>query len=608
MRILTFDFETDDPYIGRDLDGGWVYGINVPNHDFDVLGCAVRTHEGKLFYTTDWSELEALVKSHDALLAHNAQYDIGCLKYLGIHYEDKQILDTMIMSKLFWSSLMKHDLDSIAKKYLKLSKNDKALTDAIVKHDLYPYLKREINDKERAEKKGIPYERSRPDEAKLVKWAKSNMRAIQEADPEAMSQYAIADVDVCYRMYQYFIDNNISTELTHKYCNVIKILVDYRTRGIRVDLNKAREVDQMLTPLIEKRRQEMYALAGEEFNPASNKEWPPVFDKLGIKYPTTPAGNPSMTSKWLESQVHPVCNAIRELRRTSKIHNDFIKKVIALQTYTCPDAGDYGRVFPSLGLFNAITGRFSCSKPNMQQIPSHDIELAPLCRSIFVPEEGEQWFSLDYSNQEGRVQVHYAGKIGAEGAREIVDEFNKDPNLDLHQRVANMANVERQEAKILNLGISYGMGIGKIAASLGCSQKEAKELRDKYNKGAPYLDTLNNSCKRSMLNKGYIKTLGGRFLRLDPPVMVDGEKKSFEYKALNKLIQGSAADQTIEAMIWAYTEGIPVLLPIHDELVMSGTYEQAMRLKFIMENAVKLLVPTVVGIGEGGSNWSEGDH
>jgi DNA polymerase I-like protein with 3'-5' exonuclease and polymerase domains len=606
VKLLTIDFETQDPYISRGLGAGWVYSVNnIEGCDFEVLGAAIRDCEGVKVYLTCPKMIKDCVDAHDALIMHNASYDLGCLHAIGIDVKDKPVYDTEIMSRLYDSSLMSHSLDACAKLYVKGSKLNSALTDAIVKNDLYPWLKREEAAQARAIKKGEEWTRERPPEAKLVKWAKCNMKLIQETDFKAMSDYAIGDIDATWDVFCY-LRKRVDMKIALKYSMLAHICIQYRIKGVRVDMDRARSIRDEMIPLIAGKYTEVYKIAGEEFNLSSIIDVPRIFDKVGIEYPMSEKGNPSVTTPWMAKQTHPLCKAIIEARKAIKIDRDFVQKIMLMQEFTCPDAEKYGRVYPELHLLRARTGRFSCTNPNLQQIPSRDPVFGPLCRSMFVPEEGDTWYSLDFSNQEGRLQVHYAYLLKCEGAKELRDAFLVDPKMDMHGIVAEMAGVTRTEAKVINLGISYGMGIKTLANSLNSSEKAAIVVREKYNKLAPFLKQLNEKCQEAAKKRGSIKTLGGRFSRIDAPVQVGRRLRTFEYKALNKLIQGSAADQTIECMIRAYDEDLPVMFPIHDELVMSGTLAQAERLQWLMENALPLEVPTIVDFNRnGGNNWSE---
>ena len=155
MKLLTIDFETQDPYISRGLGAGWVYAVNkIEGCDFEVLGAAIRTHDGYKDYLTDHREIAEVVAEHDTLIMHNAQYDLGCLRAIGIPYTDHNIADTEVMSRLYNSSLMSHALDTLAKLYKLNRKKNNVLNDSIVKNNLYPLLKREEADKARALKLG----------------------------------------------------------------------------------------------------------------------------------------------------------------------------------------------------------------------------------------------------------------------------------------------------------------------------------------------------------------------------------------------------------------------------------------------------------------------
>lgn len=603
MKHLTLDFETKDPYIERGLGSGWVYGINVESSDFEVLGAAVRTDEGSLSYIVDWEELSTILKGHDNVICHNLSYDLGCLYYLqhifpdiDFNIDNLKFTDTLIMAKLFNSTYNTYSLDNLSNKFFNERKCNKDLADYVWESGLYKGIKEaQTNRKVNTRPKN---------DSVLEQFSKSHLKEIQINNFKLVEKYAIKDVELTWNLFNLFrfkIDSNLLT----KYCSLIPICLKYRLKGIRVDLNRLKEVQDLLTPMIDKAYKEVYKLAGEEFNINSCKDLPSIFDKLGIEYPKTALGNPSIRTKWLETKNHDICKSIIEARKLSKIKNDFIDKIMDMQEYTGYSSDDnYGRVYPELHPLRAKTGRFSCTNPNIQQIPSRDPVLSPLCRSIFVPEEGEEWYSLDFSNQEGRLQVHYANKLGCQGADALAFQFNKDPYFDMHQEVADMMSIDRKTAKAINLGISYGMGIDTLASNLNISFQEAKELRIKYNELAPFLTDLNEVCKTTIKKRGYIKTIGGRHLHIDPPSWINGKRITYEYKALNKLIQGSAADQIMEAMIIADKRNINISFAVHDELCFSGKKSDAKHLKTIMEQAIVLDIPCVIDIGEG-TNWSE---
>jgi DNA polymerase I-like protein with 3'-5' exonuclease and polymerase domains len=278
-----------------------------------------------------------------------------------------------------------------------------------------------------------------------------------------------------------------------------------------------------------------------------------------------------------------------------------------------------------------------------------------MIRSLFLPEIGHKWGCFDYSQQEPRLVVHYAAEIEPicfdEAVENIVVKF-KEGNVDFHKTVADMANISRSQAKTINLGLFYGMGKAKLQAELGLSTKgEAENLFNQYHDNVPFVKELMTYTSRLANQNGYIKTLLGRKCRFDkwevdefkfgvmstpltkeeaarkfkenyilkyPDVVNDGKKmkqlddepkikRCFTYKALNKLIQGSAADMTKKAMLDLYKEGIIPHIQIHDELDISIKNDsEAKKIVEIMENAVadKMLIPNKVDY-ESGENWGQ---
>jgi len=204
---------------------------------------------------------------------------------------------------------------------------------------------------------------------------------------------------------------------------------------------------------------------------------------------------------------------------------------------------------------------------------------------------------------------------------DVVDAYNDDPNSDFHQTVADMAEIKRTQAKTINLGLFYGMGKTKLQAELGVSKEKANELFNTYHGKVPFVKQLMDKASNRAQERGQIRTLLGRLCRfhlwepnsfgmhkamLHEDALQEhgpGIKRAYTYKALNKLIQGSAADMTKKAMLDLHNEGIIPHIQIHDELDISIENEsQAKKIIEIMENAVKLEVPNKVDY-EFGKNW-----
>jgi DNA polymerase I-like protein with 3'-5' exonuclease and polymerase domains len=355
-----------------------------------------------------------------------------------------------------------------------------------------------------------------------------------------------------------------------------------------------------------------------------------VFDKLGLTYPRTlKTKDPSFTKNFLQVHTHPLVQCIAKAREINKAHTTFIDTITKHQYK--------GRIHADINPIRGVgggtvTGRFSYSNPNLQQIPARNKHLGPMIRSLFIPEHNHTWGCFDYSQQEPRLVVHYAASSqklrDEEEVKRIVSEFNHN-DVDFHQIVADMAEIPRLQAKTINLGLFYGMGKAKLQAELGLSTKdEAEKLFDKYHNHVPFVKDLMSNTSRDASGSGYITTLLGRKCRFDtweeavynpgvlkiPMSHAEAEKKygdeyirrAFTYKALNKLIQGSAADMTKKAMLDLYKEGIIPHIQIHDELDISvekGSNQHEKIIK-IMEEAVKLKIPNKVDY-ESGDNWGE---
>ena len=265
--------------------------------------------------------------------------------------------------------------------------------------------------------------------------------------------------------------------------------------------------------------------------------------------------------------------------------------------------------------------------PNLQQIPARNPDMAKKIRGLFLPEEGEQWASMDFDQQEPRILVHFASLTnrGLSGSDTFVNAYKTEQDTDFHQMVADIAKIPRKQAKTINLGIMYGMGQTKLAEQLDVSTDEARRLMRQYHEDVPFVKELMDAVQRKVSHRdkgGFVRSLLGRKCRFDlwePNVFVsakalpreeahleygDNIKRAYTYKALNRLIQSSAADQTKASMAAIYREkGKVPLVQIHDELAFSVSNKQeAEELCKIMESAVKLEVPSPSDISLG-PNW-----
>lgn len=615
MKYLLLDFETKDPYIGLGLGAGYPFALNVSTHLFKVLGYSYAIMEQDIISEPSYhvinedtvNQLRLLLSNTDVVVMHNAPYDLGCLMVLGIDITPLQVIDTKIVAKLYDNTLMSYSLEPLSEKYLHVDsrKNKGILVDFIKQSGISGINPDTLTAKTR-----------------MLKWAYENMDIIQNTDLKVMADYANQDITATGELLKYYQSKMKNYTDKMIYWSHFQIyLTQMRAKGQRIDMEVVNKAIELMRPRADVLKEEITKVISDKLNArnvdlTSPKQLGEALKDLGYKLKLTPTGIPQTDKDSLSKyNTDELVSKIIKWKEIDKICRDFFEKTKEMQQYTCPEAlepdAKYGRIFPELTLFGAsATGRFSASCPNVQQMPSRSEEFSDLCRAMFIPnEDGNQWISGDYSNQEGRLQIHYAYGIKAKDADKIVDAFKENPLLDLHQKIAHLTGLQRNEAKAINLGLAYGMGSAKLSKALGfgttwISTQHGKKIEvadengmfilKKYNEGAPYIKELSDACMKKIKFANYIKTINGRVLRR--------EDSKWDYKALNKLIQGSAADQTLIAFDLCMKAGLKVLNLVHDEINIEGTLEDAKKLQELMEKAVILSLPVVANI-EVGSSW-----
>jgi DNA polymerase I-like protein with 3'-5' exonuclease and polymerase domains len=397
-------------------------------------------------------------------------------------------------------------------------------------------------------------------------------------------------------------------------------------KGVRVDIEKAKLLKQQLTNQEQEILLKVKRETGIEPQIWAARSIATVFDKIGLPYERTEKSlAPSFTKNFLQEHKHPIVQMIAKAREINKAHTTFIDTILKF-THKGRIHADINPIRSDQG--GTVTGRFSYANPNLQQIPARNKELGPMIRSLFLPEVDHKWGCFDYSQQEPRLVVHYAATTEPicfdESVTKIVEEFKND-SVDFHKTVAIMAGISREQAKTINLGLFYGMGKAKLQAELGLNTKaEAEKLFNQYHDNVPFVKELMNKTSQFAQTSGSIGTLLGRrcrFNKWEPATFGMHTAMSFEeaertygrgrirramtYKALNKLIQGSAADMTKKAMLDLYNEGIIPHIQIHDELDISVIDDNhAKKIVEIMENAVTLAIPNKVDY-ESGETWGD---
>lgn len=447
---------------------------------------------------------------------------------------------------------------------------------------------------------------------------------IYRAPPVVVGPYAEGDVDLPLRIFELQraeIERQGLWKLFMLETRLIPLLLAMWRRGVRVDLDKAQQVFDNLG----ERQTEMIARikhdTGIEPDIWAAESIAKIFDAAGVPYPLTEkTRKPSFRKEWLAACEHPVGKMIVEARRLAKFKTTFVGGYIL-------NGNVEGRIHTSFHQLRSdeggtVSGRFSSSTPNLQNIPIRDEELGPLMRSIFIPEQEQLWVKNDWSQIEYRLAIHHSARLKLRGADQVVAQYHNDPKTDYHRVVAEITGLPRKHAKNINFGILYGMSVATLAGHLGVSIEEANKLYYKYVSKVPFIKRLLNLASEAAARHGVITTLSGRNRHFNMwekggeyyPHRVPGAKRAFTHKALNARLQGDAADIMKTAMVNAWGAGLfedSVLgaphLTVHDELDMSNprspVAEEALReLKHIMETCVQLLVPLKCDSGTG-PNW-----
>ena len=586
---IAIDLETHDPELkklgtGSIVGRGKVVGIAVATDGY--AGYFPFDHEGGGNLDKDlvmkW--FKDVCESTADKVFHNAMYDVCWIRAMGFKINGR-IYDTMIAASLVNENRYRFDLNSLGWDYVGQGKNETELNNAAKEWGLDP---------------------------KADMWKLPALYVGNYAERDAELTLAL------WKVMQKEISSQDLGSIFDLETDLFPCLVDMRFKGVRVDTESAHKLKKQLNEQEKQLLQEVTKETGEECQIWAARSIAKVFDKLKLPYERTEKTQaPSFTKNFLSNHEHPLVNKIAKAREINKAHTTFIDTIIKYE--------HKGRIHADINQIRSdqggtVTGRFSYSNPNLQQIPARNKDLGPLIRSLFVPESGCEWGCFDYSQQEPRLVVHYAS-LDQDTSVFSVKEAYDEGDADFHTIVAKMADIPRTAAKTINLGLFYGMGKAKLQAELGVSKDKAEELFNIYHERVPFVKSLMRSVSNRAQQRGQIRTLLGRLCRFhlwepntfgmhkalpfEQAVQEHGPgiKRAYTYKALNKLIQGSAADMTKKSMLDLYKEGIVAHIQIHDELDISvESPEQAKKIVEIMENAVKLEIPNKVDY-ESGKNW-----
>ena len=601
---IAIDLETKDP----DLK---TKGSSSMRGQGDVVGIAIAVKDWSGYYpiahesgpnmerkkVLGW--FADVLKTNADKIFHNAIYDMCWIHRLGFKVQGT-IVDTMIMTSLVDENRFRYDLNSVAQYYTGMGKNESALQEAAKEWGIDP----------KAEMYKLP--------AMYV------------------GEYAERDAEVTLALWQELkkeIEHQDLQSIVEIEQKVFPCIFDMKIKGVRVSESQVDQLDHQLKLSYDKYIKRINNDTGIYPEVWAAKSIELVCNKLGIDDfdRTEKTQKPSFTKNYLKNHKHPVLRAIASARELDKLKNTFLES-IKNYVYNGRIHADIHQLKGDFG--GTITGRLSYSNPNLQQLPNYT-NIGKGIRSIFMPEEGHRWGCFDYSQQEPRLVVHYAlATLGTTGVQSIADKYDEagenpdDPEIqkaaDFHSMVAEIADIDRGQAKTINLGLFYGMGKAKLQAQLGVTDQVARNLLATYHSKVPFVKQLIHHTMDRAQQRGWIRTILGRKCRFnmwepatfgmhkpqtfDDACMEHGSrniKRAFTYKALNKLIQGSAADMTKRAMINLRESGITPMIQLHDELNVSyENKEEAVKIKEIMEQAVPLKVPNKVDF-EDGECWGD---
>ena len=602
-KRIAIDVETRDPDI-KTRGPGWATGNG------EVVGYAIATEDwcgyvpvrhlggGNVDERVIGKWLKKVFECPADKIMHNAQYDAGWIRRMGFTLNGR-IIDTMVIASLLDENRFSYSLNSLSYDYLNKTKSEKGLIEAAREFGLDP---------------------------KAEMW---------KMPAQFVGPYAENDAQLALELWSYFSVELGKEELwpiANLELDLLPVLIDMTWRGVRVDLDRAERTRNHILKQEQAVMKQIKELTGANIEIWAAQSLSKAFDAVGIDYPKTEKGAPSFTKAFLSDHPHELPRLITRARNLNKVSGTFISTILS-------HCHSDGRIHAHINQIRSddggtVSGRISMNNPNLQQIPARDPELGPMIRSLFLPEEEQQWAAIDFSQQEPRILVHYAHVYGRSkgveltGASEFVSRYNEDPSTDFHTMVAEMAKIARKQAKTINLGMMYGMGVNKLADELDISVDEAKSLIRQYHDRVPFVKGLMNGVMNRLDDKsssGSIRSILGRKCRFDlwepasfgmnkalpyrEAIQEYGDttrlKRAYTYKALNRLIQASAADMTKKAMVDIYATGRIPLIQIHDEIAMSVQgMDEAMEIAKIMKSAVPLEVPSLCDI-EIGPSWGE---
>lgn len=550
-------------------------------------------------HTFDWLRDQAK-RPELTWYMHHAQYDKGWLTRHNVRFAGKVICTATAMP-LIDENRRSYALDDIAQDLLGERKD----------HSMFREMGRSL---------GLPKSAS-------MTTIKSRL---MELPAHMVGPYAEQDAALPRKLWakmKPMIDRENLWEIFELESELIDVLIAMRAQGVRVDMEVAYQTSQTFGAQIKQMQYEMHQMAHRDVQVWASESLVQAFESQGLPLPAarSATGEVSFRGEWLEKHEHPFCRLVAKTRKMDKAKNTFIDGYILAHAVN-------GRIHATFSPLRrstdegehaggAVTGRFSSSDPNLQNLPSDrsDAELAELVRGFFLPNEGDPlWGSVDWSSQEPRLMVHFchiAGYKTRQAVKPMFDAYWANPRMKFHQMGADITGLRLRVAKDVTLGKMYGMGGAKLCKTylhlptkwlerngkkFEVAGEEGQKVMDQYDAKLPFVRGIAELCTKKAETRGWIRTILGRVRHFQSASHPDG---AFPYKALNCLIQGSAADMMKKAMVLMFRQGIVPLATVHDELGLSlQNAEQAQERKQIMIDAVPLTIPVEADV-ELGVSW-----
>ena len=601
-KVIALDCETYDPDLKK-YGPGWARGVgHIVGISIAVEGASwyfpIR-HETETAWNMDpaiilkWLAVE-LSRPHQMKVGANLTYDVGWLRHEGVNVQgflfEIQYAEALIDDKA------KVALDTVAEKYLGVKKETNMLYDFI--------------------------------RAWFPQCPEGSLRKhIHLCPPRLVGRYAEVDAELPLRLWPILWERLHLLNVAHVFemeCKLIYMMIAMRFRGVRVDLEKAEQAQIKLNQESLQLHARIKATYGRDIQANSGAQIAKLFEEQGLKH------RGKFDKEFLDSVDHPLAEMILQIRKVEKLSSTFIGSYILGSNVN-------GRVHGQFHLMKgdengAIGGRMSSSTPNLQNLSSRDKIYAPIVRGCFVPDYGcVGWRKYDYSSIEYR---GLASDAVGPGSDELRASFAADPFLDYHEIVRQLIYkvtgilLDRSPTKTINFGLAYGMGMAKLARALKLSVQATKEMFEAYHTGVPFVKSTFDHYATMAEETGVVRTAFGRralfeewgplkhdnsaqALPYEQAVMRYGAvKRVYTHKALNRRLQGSAADlmkmaclKCWESGVYDYI-GVPHLI-VHDEKDFSdpGGQDEAFRyMREVMETALPFNVP-VIADGEFGPNW-----